>query len=187
MRAEQRYIKAPALNFEVTAEHIATAVPKDSGHCMIADALAAAMPQATYVSVDLATIRWTDEAAGLRYIYLTPGRAQRALIAFDQGEKPEPFRVRAQAAQIVLTGAARRRRSAQYAEAKERSGKRPFQQAFLATPSHGTADSSVPVKVGGETLPKGALQGGTAKRQDEPARQQQRGKRREFGLRRFVQ
>jgi hypothetical protein len=74
---------------------------------MIADGLKAAMPKATDVSVDLATIRFSDRESGRRYIYLTPPVAQVSLLKFDHGEKPEPFVVKAHAAQIIKTAAKR--------------------------------------------------------------------------------
>jgi hypothetical protein len=79
-----RYHKVP-----VTQEQIDLAVPKDSSHCMIADALKEKMPEARRVSVDLATIRYT--LGGIRYIHLTPSSCQVALLRFDHGEKVEPF------------------------------------------------------------------------------------------------
>lgn len=69
----------------VTDDDIATAIPKDSGHCAIADAIRRQWPDVRNVSVDLATIRWTDRAKGERYVYLTPQPAQQLLLAFDQG------------------------------------------------------------------------------------------------------
>lgn len=175
---------APRIDFQVTQEHIDTAIPKDSAHCMIADALRAAIPGAGYVSVDLATIRWTDEAAGWRYIYLTPGYAQVALLDFDQGVKPQPFRIRANAAQMVPTGGARRRHRAAMDAGVEQDvletgmpgrNKTPP----LVRPPYGSVDS-VPVKVGGNPLPTGELSGGATPGAN------RRGKRREFGLRRFT-
>jgi hypothetical protein len=69
---------------------------------MIADAIKTAVPNAQSVSVDLSTIRWTDPVRELRYIYLTPRRAQIALIDFDAGRVPKPFDVQlAGAAQVV--------------------------------------------------------------------------------------
>lgn len=103
--------RAPQLNFMVTEEIIATAVPKDSGRCMISDSLKAAMPQARGVESDLATIRFTDQRNGRRYIYLTPIPAQVALLDFDKGERPEPFRIQANAAQIIEPLPKREKRS----------------------------------------------------------------------------
>jgi hypothetical protein len=184
----RRAYRAPRIDFEVTAEHIANGIPKDSGHCMIADALADAVPGATFVSADLATIRYTDEAAGWRYIYLTPGPAQAALLAFDQGETPEPFRVKQNAAQMVLTGTARKQRSARNKEIKANGGTPPRESAALVPPRGGSG-TSVPVKVGGKTIGEGVLSGTKAANEgagNAARRGARRGKRREFGLRRFV-
>lgn len=166
--------RAPRIDFQVTAEHIATARRQDSEHCMIADALRDQYPDAAYVSVDLATIRFTDLAAGWRYIYLTPVRAQAALVDWDQGNDVEPFRVVQRAAQMTPTAGARRQRSAENkgtgtprkrraeaaeAEAVARGGR------MLTTSTNG----EVPTVVGGRALPLA-----------------RRGRRREFGLRAFI-
>jgi hypothetical protein len=71
------------VTIKVTEEDIATAMPKDSGHCAIADAIARQIPDAKSVTVDLQTIRWSD--ATHRYTYLTPRKAQTFLVAYDQG------------------------------------------------------------------------------------------------------
>lgn len=86
---------------EVTADDIALAIPASSAHCMISDALRRAYPEATHVSSDLATIRWSIPSKGKRYIALTPRPAQLALISFDQGAAPPPFHMRLRPAQIV--------------------------------------------------------------------------------------
>jgi hypothetical protein len=72
---------------EVTEADIDAAIPKDSGHCAIADAIARQVSGATRVTVDLQTIRWTDSDKGERYTYLTPRAAQVLLLDFDQGER----------------------------------------------------------------------------------------------------
>ncbi len=179
--SNSRAYRAPRLNIEVTAEVIERAIRKDSSHCMIAEAIAEAIPYASYISVDLATIRYTDEAAGWRYIYLTPGPAQYALLAFDAGEPVEPFKIRQNAAQKVLTGSAKRRRLAERAETGESR-----EDARLESPRDGEIeDRAVPVKVGGRALPRGPL-AATIPSENTRARKGHRGKRREFGLRRFV-
>lgn len=76
---------------KVSAEIIAEATKADSSHCMIADAVRAQVPGASYVSVDLQTIRFTDREKGVRYIYLTPMAAQQQLVRFDQGHEMKPF------------------------------------------------------------------------------------------------
>jgi len=178
----RRARRAPRLDFEVTQAHIDESTRRDSSHCMIADALRDAIPTATFISVDLATIRFTDEAAGYRYIYLTPGYAQKALLDFDQGQKPDPFRLRQNAAQMTLTGGARRARAVRNKQVEEETGVRPPAEATVLIPPRHNAGNSVPIKHGGEPIPKGPLSG-TAHRDGTAPR---RGKRREFGIRRFA-
>ena len=105
------------LTIEVTEADIATAVPKDSGHCAIADAIARQIPGASGVTVDLATIRWSDKAAGKRYTYLTPRTAQVLLLDFDNGDRAacQPFSfVLWEPAQITPLKASNRKRQAAY-------------------------------------------------------------------------
>jgi hypothetical protein len=170
-----RAVNAPRLNFQVSAEQIAKATRKDSSHCMIAEALRDAMPSAEYVSVDLATIRFTDTLAGRRYIYLTPGPAQMALIDFDQGDKVSPFSVKASAVQMVHTGAARK---AKAIKAAEDGDELTPERATLAAPKS-SSGSSVGVKVGGKTPPMGASSAGAG------TGRVKRGRIRAFGLRAF--
>lgn len=86
-----RHPKSPQVAVSVTNEIINTSISADSSHCMIAEAVRAARPDAKAVAVDLQTIRFSDPQKGLRYIYLTPRIAQVPLLLFDQGIKPDPF------------------------------------------------------------------------------------------------
>jgi hypothetical protein len=160
--------RAPQLDFQVSEEIITQSIPKDSSHCMIADALAQAMPNAKYISVDLATIRFTDLAAGWRYIYLTPRIAQEALVAFDQGERPEPFRVQSRAAHMVATGTAQK--------ARKEPGQGRRRTELVKEQGNGT----VPLRVGGQSPPVGPLSNGAT------GGPRTSGRRREFGLRAFI-
>jgi hypothetical protein len=91
----------------VTQELIDLAMPRDSNHCMVADAVKSALPHVKAVSVDLATIRFTDPVKRQRYIYLTPIRVQKALIEFDQGVHFGEFTFRlVKAVQVVESGRA---------------------------------------------------------------------------------
>lgn len=91
---------------DVTQEIINAATERSSSHCIIADALRAAVPDATRVSVDLQTIRYTLNGRRRRYIYLTPALAQAVLVQFDQGLKPKPFLFRlGKPAQIMRSDA----------------------------------------------------------------------------------
>jgi hypothetical protein len=97
--------KLKRIDVNVTETLIEAAIPLDSSHCMIADAIKAALPHARSIMVDLATIRWTDARIGKRYIYFTPGSVQDVLLQFDNGVKPRPFRFVLRApAQITNSG-----------------------------------------------------------------------------------
>src|SRR5712671_3340536 len=76
---------------KVTKEHIANSTRNDATHCMIAEAIRAAMPWAKYISVDTQAIRISSPGESLRYFYLTPLRVQKALLGFDRGETVSPF------------------------------------------------------------------------------------------------
>ena len=122
-------VQSPRPRVEITQEIIDQATPKNSGHCVIADAIAAKVPGASSVSVDLATVRWTDRAKGVRYIWLTPVSAQQLLLAFDAGLPIEPQTLRFGAAAQIIEIKASSRASAertaarrQELEAKEAAG-----------------------------------------------------------------
>jgi hypothetical protein len=93
---------------KVTEDVIEQAERKNSNHCMVADAIKASIPHASSVSVDLATIRFTDPEKRQRYIYLTPYHVQRALIDFDQGVHNQPFNFQLRKAAQVLESGSRR-------------------------------------------------------------------------------
>lgn len=86
---------------DVTQEVIDDSIQRDSSHCMIAEAVKRAVPDAGFVSVDLQTIRFTHKKLRRRYIFLTPRRGQVELIKFDQGIKPEPFSMQLQRGQVI--------------------------------------------------------------------------------------
>lgn len=148
---------------EVTEEIIASACQRDSSHCMIAEAVKKAIPDAQHVSVDLQTIRWSRKATGRRYFALTPRFAQTAILDFDNGVTPEPFSFRMpQPAQTI------------------KSGRRPVSKAKLV--SSRTGPAGVPVKKGGVSPPIGPLAGGSLT--GEGLRTAKRtGRIRKFGLR----
>lgn len=144
----------PRVSVKVTQDIIEAAVPRDSGHCMVADAVKATVPNARSVAVDLQTIRWSDPKLGRRFTYLTPRTAQVALINFDQGTRPEPFEFQL--------------RNAQSTPLKSTKIK---EHARMVRPVDAAAHS-VPDRVGGRTPPIGPLAHGSAS-----------GRRRAFGIR----
>jgi hypothetical protein len=99
------YGKLKGMQVNVTQDIIDTAVPANSGHCMISDAVMAAARQKKWkigkVLTDLQTIRFTDLKKAVRYICFTPRVGQLALLAFDQGVKPEPFGFHLRPVQIL--------------------------------------------------------------------------------------
>jgi hypothetical protein len=96
-----RVPRSRRVDVEVTDDVIDLSTQADSSHCMIADAVRKAVPGATGISVDLQTIRFSDPKKRMRYVYLTPRIAQLALVDFDAGKKPEPFRFRLDRAHIT--------------------------------------------------------------------------------------
>lgn len=85
----RRANEAPRLKVQITANEIKNGTACDSHHCMIAKAVQVAYPGAQYIQVDTQSIRFTDLVRGKRYTYLTPRKAQRHIVAFDQaGDDP---------------------------------------------------------------------------------------------------
>jgi hypothetical protein len=153
------------LEVEITAEVIDAATEADSSHCMIADAIRAQVRGAQRIAVDLQSIRFTDPKRGVRYLYLTPARAQVALLRFDQGEPVEPFVLKCpQPAQV--TAAATRRVTTDDDGKKVEKRTSPSRRKKVATARKGAQ----PTVTGGVLPPNGALSNA-------------RGKRRSFGLR----
>jgi hypothetical protein len=171
---------SPRLTIAVPQDIIDSSAVKDSSHCMIAEAISRAVPKATYVSVDLATIRFTDRVAGVRYIYLTPRGAQQALLQFDDGEKPEAFTFTLRDAHVVASGTASKGR--------------------VSLEQNPRGDRNSPIRVGGQVPPTGPLAtgSGTARKAhnarsravkaaaEDAGVPNRTGRRREFGLRAII-
>ena len=165
---------SPRVNIAVTEEEINLATRQDSSHCMIADAVKAAVPDAVYIAVDLQTIRFSDTSTGLRYTYLTPRTAQIALCAFDEGHSDiQPFQFQLRDAHVTRSGGAASKRVKQDNEGHTKPEK-GLAQAHLMN-KEGAPPRSVPLRVGGQTPPRAALASGGPR--IPPA------KRRSFGLR----
>jgi len=98
------YPRGPAKNVTVTQDHIDKGIPRDSGYCMIAEAIKSTIPWASWVSVDLQTIRFTDLNRKLRFTYLTPRSCQEVLADWDDGIKPEPWTFKLKEAHVTRAG-----------------------------------------------------------------------------------
>jgi hypothetical protein len=92
---------APHLRVSVSEAEIDGAIKGDAFRCMIVRAIQVAYPKYIHVTVDLQTIRFSDPARGVRYVYLTPRIAQAALVLFDQGKKVRPFKFHLRGAHTI--------------------------------------------------------------------------------------
>lgn len=144
------------IHIPITQEIINNAVVRDSSHCVVADAIRAAIPEAKRVTVDLQTIRFTvnDE----RVVYLTPAAQQTMLVRFDQGVIPAP-------GDMYLSHAIQR------VPARTRTAENPQQPKKTTVRRRGREGTEVEVTVEGGRLPPTA------------ALSNRRGRRRTFGLR----
>lgn len=160
----KRGSKAPRVTVNVSQDVIDVATRRDSSHCMIADAVKLAVPNASAISVDLASVRWTDRSKGLRYIYLTPRIGQLNLLRFDQGDVDiEPFKFELRGATVI------RANTKKQSDVVPKRARLRVQEATVET---GKGDS--PQRVGGAAPPVGPLSNSPKVRV---------GRRRQFGLR----
>lgn len=94
-----------AMDIHVTKEVLDGSKVRSSSHCMVAEAVKEHCKEKGIkcgaVSVDIQTIRFSDKARRLRYVYLTPYSVQRAIIQFDQGIMPDPFSFRLRGGQVT--------------------------------------------------------------------------------------
>lgn len=157
--AKTRRPRAPQLTLTATAEIIAQAVPKDSGHCIWADAMKAALTEKGIkwksVAVDLQTMRFTDADKQLRYVYLTPRPAQITLLQLEADIRPQPLTVKVRGGQVT----------------KANSYVKPFRKPAMpdGNKTELQPNGHIPNIIGGKRPPMAGLAF--------------RGRRREFGMR----
>lgn len=149
----------PMVDVAVTAEIINTAVRGHSGHCMIADAIRAAVPNAKKVAVDISTCRWSDFDRGYRYVFLTPRVAQEALVDFDEGVPARPFKFRLRGAHVSRAGgrpkskASRAKDHARLKQQRKERAELPKRATLVSRDGEG-AGARVPHRVGGRRPPQ---------------------------------
>lgn len=133
------------IRIQVNEADIAKAEKNNSMRCVVAQAIARTLPDATRIDVDTQSIRWSRE--GERFVYMTPYSVQGYVVAFDAGEPIQPFtfaldsrkRVPVQTARKTEAGKAigkarkQERSAAKRAEKLERTAKK----ATLPPPSPG--------------------------------------------------
>lgn len=159
--------RAPQARLEITKEMIDSAIARDSSHCMIADSVKSTFPKARCISVDLATIRFSDPEKGLRYTYLTPRIAQVHIVNWDQGRATEPFSFMLRGAQVNRAGGGKMEGPKRSHGKREMTPlqKEALEKANLSRAEHAQADrvslkepgsntnGEVPIRIGGKTPP----------------------------------
>lgn len=168
-----RFPLGPRVKVQVKKETITKAITADSSKCWIAESIKEAVPVATHVAVDLATIRFTDPSRGLRYVYLTPYSAQLALLEFDEGTPTAPFSFILKNAHVTKAGttlpavkakgdqevrnklkARRDRQNAQKRQVSRKARNAALStSAQLRTTAHGTS-KQIPRRIGGRRPPQ---------------------------------
>jgi hypothetical protein len=111
------------ITVEVTERDIERAHRNDSYTCVVAQAVARTVKEATRIEVDTQTIRFTVDDE--RRVYMTPYAVQGYVIAFDAGDAIEPFsfqlrnprrvgrRIRTEAGKAALRASNKARRAAE--------------------------------------------------------------------------
>lgn len=130
------------VRIKVTQSDIERALRNNSYACVVAQAVARTVPDATRIEVDTQTIRMTTE--GERRIYLTPYAVQGYVIAFDAGDPLEPF-------EFALRDPKRIRVEARTPEAKQASreaarARAAVRKAARTSSSKGAVDEAAKVK-----------------------------------------
>lgn len=138
----QRYNRKP---IDVTEEDIHKAVVAHSGACVNAEAIKRCLPGVKNVSVDLATIRFTEKKTGDRYTFLTPRAAQLGVVQWDQGTKPQPFQFKLKAPIQIRPRSIIRRKTARIGQ--EKMGPKEAE----------TRGTKAPVVIGGPPIVKAGL------------------------------
>jgi hypothetical protein len=155
--------------------HIAESLQRSSSACAIAAAVREQIPNAVHVSVDLATIRWTDSVKKLRYTALTNFCAQELIVNFDQGEREKLQPISFDLKPVIIARSGSRRRQVPDAGELRGSGispaspadppeagasrkpKIPYAGQEKRTVSKPKPSGEVPVVLGGRMPPISAL------------------------------
>ena len=89
------------LRIQVTEADIAKAIISDSYKCVVVQAIARQIPDSVKIEADIQTVRFTRLNTQQRYVYLTPFQVQGYIVAFDAGDKIEPFEFQLRSPMIV--------------------------------------------------------------------------------------
>lgn len=78
------------LTISVTEEIINSSQPCNMHRCMVAEAIQRKYPDASYVYVDTASIKFTKD--GTRYWFIPPQSVKDFIAAYDRKDKVKPFK-----------------------------------------------------------------------------------------------
>jgi hypothetical protein len=137
------------INVEVTEKDIERARRNDSYRCVVAQAIARALPEATNIEVDSQSTRYT--LGGVRYCYFTPYAVQGYVIGFDAGDEIHPFSFQLRDPKII-----RRKRLTEAGKAIERARGREFRSKAKPPPATAEAGTGKPPVGTSKKVPTGA-------------------------------
>lgn len=80
------------IQVEVSEDDINKAIRSNSAKCVVAQAVARTLPDASRIDVNMQTVRYTRN--GKRYEWLTPQKVLNYIVEFDAGDHIEPFTFR---------------------------------------------------------------------------------------------
>jgi hypothetical protein len=90
------------IHISLTQQHIDESMQRNSSHCAGVAAIKEAIPDATFVSLDLQS--WRLSRKGCRYVGLTPHVLQDFLVNYDQGNAVSPITFTLKPAYICKAG-----------------------------------------------------------------------------------
>lgn len=152
----------------VTEDVIGRACQRDSRHCMVAEAIQAAKPHWRNISVDLATIRWTNPRTKQRYTAITPDGIRDAIFNFDQGEPVDPFTFHLQPIHRVrsMAGTGKRATKSEQPELFREANNERLRQS--RNPVVKTVTGGRVMIEGGKSLPRGHMGGSVTSGRNRP-------------------
>jgi hypothetical protein len=151
MTTHKKLQRAPSLDFMVLDRHMDDAMKNHSGRCMVAEALKENYPHLKNVKVDIHFIRFADAKKEERYLIPTPQTIGAYLYLWDDGKRPQEFRVHTKGGQTSRIRPTPPRTPEDKAAAKARLDalheKRKLEQTTIAE------RDGVAYKLGGKMLP----------------------------------
>jgi hypothetical protein len=121
----------------LTQEHIDDSMRRNSSHCAGVAAIKEAVPDATFVCLDLQS--WRLSRNGCRYVGLTPHILQDFLVNYDQGNAVSPITFTLKPAFITRSGRKTQRHTPTNDELKDVGLRVADEQPHISSATNGTA------------------------------------------------